>query len=78
MWQVVRNPNLTTTIHLVEFSVVEFDVEFTRLGTLHLSREVLHSWWLCLEALEHRRRFGRSERGMKFDRSSFSTVCLPL
>jgi len=32
------------------------------LGTLRLSREVSHPWCLCLEALEHRCRFGRSER----------------
>jgi len=28
VWQVVHNLNITTTIHFVEFSVVEFDLEF--------------------------------------------------
>src|SRR5467141_3811011 len=65
------------TIHLVEFSVVEFDVEFTRLGTLHLSREVSHAWSLCLEALEHRRRSGPSKRDMNLTNLAFlPTVCL--
>jgi hypothetical protein len=27
MWQIVHNPNITTTVHFVEFSVVELDAE---------------------------------------------------
>jgi len=30
MWQVVYNTNITATVHFVEFSVIELDIELPR------------------------------------------------
>jgi hypothetical protein len=38
MWQIVDDPNITTTIHLEEFAMVELDVE-------------LHAEYGCLDTM---------------------------